>query len=113
MPLAAVTACEQKKSDAATASAGVAGPGYDTSPMPTTLPGRYATRPDVKKLPDGLMYRVIKAGTVPAVQKDNDMVTVYYKGQLINGKVFDQTKPEEPAQFPVGGLFPAGLKRSS
>ena len=27
------------------------------------------------------------------------MVTVYYKGSLINGKVFDQTKPDEPASF--------------
>ena len=34
------------------------------------------------------------------------VVTVYYKGALINGKVFDQTKPEEPLQFPVGGVIP-------
>jgi len=111
MPLAAVTACEQKKSDAATASAGVAGPGYDTSADANKrFLADYATRPGVKKLPDGLMYRVIKAGDGPAVQKDNDVVTVYYKGQLINGKIFDQTKPEEPAQFPVGGLIPGWVE---
>lgn len=38
------------------------------------------------------------------------MVTVYYKGQLINGKIFDQTKPEEPAQFPAGGLIPGWVE---
>ena len=54
--------------------------------------------------------KLLKAGNGPAVQKDNDVVTVYYKGELINGKVFDQTKPEEPAQFPVGGLIPGWVE---
>lgn len=69
-----------------------------------------SARPDVKKTADGLMYRVIKAGSGPAVQKDSDVVTVYYKGWLINGKVFDQTKPGEPAQFPAGGLIPGWVE---
>ena len=34
------------------------------------------------------------------------MVEVYYKGMLINGKVFDKTKPEEPAPLQVGGVIP-------
>ena len=113
MPLAVLTACDQKKSDAATASnsAGAAGAGYDTSADANKrFLADYAARPDVKKLPDGLMYRVLKAGDGPAVQKDSDVVTVYYKGQLITGKIFDQTKPEEPAQFPVGGLIPGWVE---
>jgi FKBP-type peptidyl-prolyl cis-trans isomerase FklB len=115
MPLVALTACDQKKSDAATAGPtagpGVPGSGYDTSADASKrFLADYAARPDVKKLPDGLMYRVLKAGNGPAVQKDNDVVTVYYKGELINGKVFDQTKPEEPAQFPVGGLIPGWVE---
>ena len=113
MPLVVLTACDQKKSDAATAtaSAGVAGPGYDTSADANKrFLADYAARSDVKKLPDGLMYRVIKAGSGPTVQKDNDVVTVYYKGELISGKVFDQTKPEEPAQFPAGGLIPGWVE---
>jgi FKBP-type peptidyl-prolyl cis-trans isomerase len=94
MPVAALTACE-KKSDAATSGAS-----YDTSADANTrFLADYAARPGVTKLPDGLMYRVIKSGTGPAVQKNSDVVTVYYKGALITGKVFDQTKPEEPAQF--------------
>ena len=54
------------------------------------------------------MYRVLQAAPSdgPQVQKNSDVVTVYYKGTLINGKVFDQTKPEEPATFQVGGVIP-------
>ena len=101
MPALVLTACDQKKSDTATAAS------YDTSADSNKrFLADYAAREGVTKLPDGLMYRVIKAGTGPQVQKDNDLVTVYYKGSLINGKVFDQTKPEEPAQFPVGGVIP-------
>lgn len=104
MPVAALTACE-KKSDAATSAA------YDTSADANTrFLADYAARPGVTKLPDGLMYRVIKAGTGPQVQKNSDVVTVFYKGTLISGKVFDQTKPEEPAQFPAGGLIPGWVE---
>ena len=104
LPLAALTACE-KKSDAATSA------GYDTSPDSNKrFLVDYAARPGVTKLPDGLMYRVLKAGSGPQVQKDNDVVTVFYKGSLINGKVFDQTKPEEPAQFPAGSLIPGWVE---
>ena len=104
LPVAALTACE-KKSDAATSAS------YDTSPEANArFLADYAARPGVTKLPDGLMYRVLKAGTGPQVQKDSDVVTVYYKGALINGKVFDQTKPEEPAQFPAGGLIPGWVE---
>jgi FKBP-type peptidyl-prolyl cis-trans isomerase FklB len=101
MPVVVLTACDQKKSDAATSGS------YDTSADANKrFLADYAARPGVTKLPSGLMYRVIKAGNGPQVQKDNDVVSVYYKGSLINGKVFDQTKPEEPAQFPVGGVIP-------
>ena len=102
MPMLALAACE-KKSDAATA--------YDTSPESNAhFLADYAKRPGVTKLPDGLMYRVIKAGTGPAVQKNSDVVTVYYKGALITGKVFDQTKPEEPTQLQAGGLIPGWVE---
>ncbi len=100
LPLVALTACE-KKSDAAS---------YDTTPEANArFLADYAKQPGVIKLPDGLMYRVLKAGTGPQVQKDNDVVTVFYKGALINGKVFDRTK-EDPAQFPAGGLIPGWVE---
>ena len=65
-----------------------------------------AVSPNVKKLPDGLMYRVLQAGDGHQPQKNSDVATVYYKGSLISGKVFDQTKPEEPTQLQVGGVIP-------
>jgi len=100
LPLVALTACE-KKSDAAS---------YDTSPESNArFLADYAKRPGVTKLPDGLMYRVLKAGSGPQVQKDNDVVTVFYKGSLISGKVFDQTK-DDPAQFPAGALIPGWVE---
>jgi len=107
VPLAGLAVCDQNRSEAATATPGVAGPAYDTSPDANArFLADYAVRPNVKKLPDGLMYRVIKAGDGPQPQKNSDMATVYYKGSLINGKVFDRTKPEEPIQFQVGGVIP-------
>lgn len=65
----------------------------------------YAKRKGVYVRASGLEYRIIQNGygTRPTAQ---DTVTVYYKGQLINGKVFDATEPGFPAQFPVNGLIP-------
>ena len=106
VPLVGLAACD-KKSDAATAPAGA----YNTSPESNAkFLADYAAKKGVTKLPDGLMYRVIKAGTGPAVLRDTDVVTVYYKGMLINGKVFDQTKPDEPRQFPAGALIPGWVE---
>lgn len=103
-PLAGLAACD-KKSDAQTTT------GYDTSAESNAkFLAMYAARPDVHKTADGLMYRVLRAGTGPAVQKNSDVVTVYYKGWLINGQVFDQTKPDEPAQFQAGGLIPGWVE---
>jgi FKBP-type peptidyl-prolyl cis-trans isomerase len=111
IPLVALAACDQKKSDSAATDSATAGSAYDTSPDANKrFLADYAARPDVKKLPDGLMYRVIKSGDGAPVKNDGDLVTVYYKGSLITGKVFDQTKPEEPAQFPAGGLIPGWVE---
>jgi len=111
LPLVFLAACDQKKSDSTTAAAGVTGSAYDTSADANKrFLSDYAARPDVKKLPDGLMYRVLKSGDGPQVQNDSDVVTVYYKGSLITGKVFDQTKEGEPAQFPAGGLIPGWVE---
>ena len=98
MPLALLAACD-KKSDAAPSS-------YDLTPASNAkFLADYAAKPGVKKTADGLLYRVIRAGTGPAVQKNSDVVTVFYKGALINGKVFDQ-QITDPVQFPVGGVVP-------
>jgi FKBP-type peptidyl-prolyl cis-trans isomerase len=105
LPLAGLGVFGQNSAKAATP--GVAGPAYDTTADANArFLADYAARPGVKKLPDGLMYRVLQSGDGPTPQKNSDVATVYYKGSLISGKVFDQTKPEEPAALQVGGVIP-------
>jgi FKBP-type peptidyl-prolyl cis-trans isomerase len=54
----------------------------------------------------GLQYTVIKEGTGPK-PKASDMVTVHYKGTLIDGKEFDSSyKRGQPATFPLGNVIP-------
>lgn len=59
----------------------------------------------VVTLPDGLQYIVITNGngTLPA---SNDVVTVNYRGTLLDGTEFDSSyKRGQPAQFPVGNVI--------
>lgn len=100
LPLALLAACD-KKSDAAPT-------GYDLTPASNAkFLADYAAKPGVKKTADGLLYRVIRAGGDKgiAVQKNSDWATVFYKGAMINGKVFDQ-QTTDPIQFPVDGVIP-------
>ncbi len=64
----------------------------------------FAKKPGVIVLPSGLQYRVIKSGSgqTPAA---SDIVTVSYKGAMVDGVVFDQTKPDETRQLPVGSVI--------
>lgn len=60
-------------------------------------------------LPDGktaeLQYKVLTEGTGPT-PKSNDVVTVNYRGTLINGTEFDSSmKRGQPAKFPVTGVI--------
>lgn len=72
-----------------------------------------AARPGVLKTKDGLQYRVLKAGHGKSPQYADDQVTVTYKGWMINGKVFDQTKPGKTATFPAGQLIPGWVEALS
>ena len=51
----------------------------------------------------GVYYTILKEGTGRQVSI-NDTVTVYYKGYLFNGAVFDETK-DKPATFPLNRLI--------
>ena len=64
-----------------------------------------AHKPGVYVRPSGLQYRVVQYGNGKR-PGPLDTVTVYYKGSLINGKVFDATEPGLPATFPVNKLIP-------
>jgi hypothetical protein len=59
----------------------------------------------VVTLPDGLQYRIITNGN-GAIPKVNDIVTVNYRGTLIDGTEFDSSaKAGRPAQFEVNGVI--------
>jgi FKBP-type peptidyl-prolyl cis-trans isomerase len=58
--------------------------------------------PDAKRTSTGLRSVVLKEGAGELV-KTGDLVSVVYKGQLLDGKVFDETKdPTKPFSFRVG-----------
>jgi FKBP-type peptidyl-prolyl cis-trans isomerase FkpA len=58
------------------------------------------------KLPSGLIYKQITAGTGES-PKATDRVKVHYHGTLRDGKVFDSSvERKEPATFPLNGVIP-------
>lgn len=48
----------------------------------------YSLNEDVKSLPEGVLYREIKSGN-GVKPLSTSVVSVYYKGSLINGRIFD------------------------
>ncbi len=59
----------------------------------------------VKTTASGLQYKVMKEGT-GAQPKPTEMVTVNYRGTLIDGTEFDSSyKRGQPATFPVNGVI--------
>ena len=64
----------------------------------------YAKQPGVKIMFNGVMYREIIKGK-GAKPTPKSVITVHYKGMLINGKVFDATEKGRPATFPLRGLI--------
>ncbi len=58
-----------------------------------------AENPDVKVMPSGLQYRIIRQGA-GRVAADSNKVEVNYEGRLIDGTVFDSSyKRGKPASF--------------
>jgi FKBP-type peptidyl-prolyl cis-trans isomerase FkpA len=58
------------------------------------------------KLPSGIIYKELKAGTGPS-PKATDTVKVNYRGTLTTGVEFDSSyKRGEPAEFPLNGVIP-------
>lgn len=68
-----------------------------------------AKKPGVKTTASGLQYEVIKegGGARPTAQS---VVSVYYKGSLLSGKVFDQSQPNSPVEFPVNQVIPGWIE---
>lgn len=58
-----------------------------------------AKEADIKKLPSGVLYKVIKEGT-GEMPKDTSTVKVHYEGKTIDGTVFDSSyQRKEPTTF--------------
>ena len=61
---------------------------------------------DIKTLPSGMQYRVIREGQGKS-PKPMDTVTVNYRGMLISGREFDSSFREgKPAQYRVDKVMP-------
>ena len=58
---------------------------------------------DTKVTSAGIFYKMLREAEGPAVTIDDTLV-VNYKGQLLNGFVFDETK-DKPATFPLKRLI--------
>jgi FKBP-type peptidyl-prolyl cis-trans isomerase FklB len=56
---------------------------------------KYAKNADVKKLPGGVLYKVIKEGS-GAIPADTSRVKVHYEGKTIDGTVFDSSYKRNP-----------------
>ena len=64
----------------------------------------------IKKITNGLYYKVLKAGK-GVKPKQDDTVTVNYEGKLISGKLFDSSyKRGKPAEFKVNQVIPGWTK---
>lgn len=60
----------------------------------------------VKTTDSGLQYEIVEEGSGNKPKEDS-IVTVHYKGALIDGKEFDSSYGRgQPANFPVGGVIP-------
>lgn len=60
-----------------------------------------AKKEGIQTLPSGLQYKVINDGKGEK-PKANSKVKVNYTGKLVNGNVFDASKPNEPVTFNLG-----------
>lgn len=65
-----------------------------------------AKEPGVVVTKSGLQYKIVKDGTGP-VPKEDSIVSVHYRGTLIDGTEFDSSYTRnEPLVLPVGGVIP-------
>jgi FKBP-type peptidyl-prolyl cis-trans isomerase len=64
----------------------------------------------VVELPNGLQYQVLKKGE-GASPKEEDEVTVHYRGTFIDGKEFDRSRDGTPVTFKLNGVI-AGFREA-
>ena len=63
-------------------------------------------KPDVKTLPSGVQFKVLKAGTGTVKPKETDTVSAHYAGRLIDGTKFDSSYDRgQPLNIPVNQVI--------
>ncbi|MBI5217680.1 MAG: FKBP-type peptidyl-prolyl cis-trans isomerase [Bacteroidia bacterium] len=62
-------------------------------------------KPGIVTTQSGLQYIAVKEGKGEN-PKPTDIVSVHYKGTLINGTVFDSSEGKDPVSFPVNRVIP-------
>lgn len=71
----------------------------------TEFLAKAAAEKGVEKLPSGVLYQQLAAGTGDS-PKPEDKVKVNYRGTLIDGTEFDSSyKRNQPAEFPLNGVI--------
>ncbi|HEX7369784.1 MAG TPA: FKBP-type peptidyl-prolyl cis-trans isomerase [Rhodanobacteraceae bacterium] len=64
-------------------------------------------KPGVVSLPSGVQYKVLDSGSGNASPTLHSEVTLQYKGQFLDGTVFDNTEDRgKPVVFPVNQMIP-------
>jgi FKBP-type peptidyl-prolyl cis-trans isomerase len=73
-----------------------------------TFMANVAKDKDVKVLPSGLAYKIVRSGPATGLKPQlSDEVKVHYEGKLENGTVFDSSYERgQPAAMPLKGLVP-------
>lgn len=63
--------------------------------------------PKVKTTASGLQYEILESGSGSAKPKATDIVSVTYKGTLVDGTVFDSTEKQggKPMEFPLNNVI--------
>lgn len=64
-----------------------------------------AAEEDTIKLPSGVLYKVIKNGDGNVSPKKDSVVTVHYRGTLINGREFDNSRKGVAPAFRLNQLI--------
>lgn len=57
--------------------------------------------PEARKAESGVLYEITREGSGASV-KPGQLVTMKYRGSLLNGTVFDDSDMHKPLEFPVG-----------
>lgn len=99
----ALAACQPKAGDAAVQAAPT-----EQSAASKAYMAKIGKEADVKVLPSGLAYKVVRSGPATGLKPQlSDEVKVHYEGKLESGTVFDSSYERgQPAAMPLKGLIP-------